>query len=295
MDFQPCGIIPALVTPMKDDESIDEQGLRAVVNHVLEGGVHGVFAVGSQGEFYALSKEEKKQVLQIVVDEVDGRVPVYAGTAALTTKEVINLTKMAADVGAAAASVLTPFFISPTQDELMRHYESVANAVNLPLLLYGNPGRTNVDLETATVVKLSQVSNIVGIKDSSGNLGLTADYIDNVPSDFAVIAGNDALIYSILLLGGTGAIAATSNVVPKLVVSIYENVQAGDLKAARVAQTALASLRKAFTLSTFPVVVKEALEVIGVCGGRARGPVYPMPKEARAKLEAILEPLRDYL
>ena len=145
MDFQPCGIIPALVTPMKDDESIDEQGLRAVVNHVLEGGVHGVFAVGSQGEFYALSKREKIKVLQIVVDEVDGRVPVYAGTAALTTKEVIDLTKRAADVGATAASVLTPFFISPTQDELMRHYESVANAVNLPLLLYGNPRRTNVD------------------------------------------------------------------------------------------------------------------------------------------------------
>lgn len=295
MDFQPCGIIPALVTPMKDDESVDEQGLRAVVNHVLEGGVHGVFAVGSQGEFYALSKEEKKQVLQIVVDEVDGRVPVYAGTAALTTQEVIDLTKMAADVGATAASILTPFFIGPTQDELVRHYESVANAVNLPLLLYVNPRRTNVDLETATVVKLAQVSNIVGIKDSSGNLGLTADYIDNVPADFAVIAGNDALIYSILLLGGKGAIAATSNVVPKLVVSIYENVQAGDLEAARVAQAALASLRKAFTLSTFPVVVKEALEVIGVCGGRARSPVDPMPKEARAKLEAILEPLREYL
>jgi len=295
MTLKPHGIIPALVTPLKDDESIDEAGLRAVVNHVIEGGVHAVFAVGSQGEFYALSKEEKKQVLQIVIDEVNGRVPVYAGTGALTTKEVIDLTKMAADMGAAAASVLTPFFIMPSQDELIWHYEAVANAVDIPILLYGNPRRTNVDLETATVVKLAQVDNIVGIKDSSGNLGLTADYIDNVPEDFSVIAGNDALIYATLLMGGKAAIAATSNVVPKLVVSIYENIQSGDLKAARAAQAALASLRKAFTLSTFPVVVKEAMEVIGVCGGRAKSPVRRMPAEARKKLEGIIETLRDYL
>ncbi|HIE29246.1 TPA: 4-hydroxy-tetrahydrodipicolinate synthase [Candidatus Poribacteria bacterium] len=295
MTFKPHGIIPALVTPLKDDESIDEKGLRAVVNHVIEGGVHGVFAVGSQGEFYALSKEEKRQVLKIVIDEVDGRVPVYAGTGALTTKEVIDLTKMAADMGAAAASVLTPFFIVPSQDELIRHYEAVANAVDLPILLYGNPMRTRVDLETATVVKLAQVDNIIGIKDSSGNLALTADYIDNAPEDFAVIAGNDALIYAILLMGGKGAIAATSNAVPKLVVSIYENIQSGDLKAARAAQAALAPLRKAFTLSTFPVVVKEAMEVIGVCGGRAKHPVGRMPQEARKKLEEIIETLREYL
>jgi len=269
--------------------------LRAVVNHVIEGGVHSVFTVGSQGEFYALSKEEKKQVLQIVINEVDGRVPVYAGTGALTTQEVSDLTKMAEDMGAAAASVLTPFFIVPSQDELIRHYEAVANAVDIPILLYGNPMRTRVDLQTATVVKLAQVDNIVGIKDSSGNLGLTADYIDNVPEDFSVIAGNDALIYATLLMGGKAAIAATSNVVPKLVVSIYENIQSGDLKAARAAQAALASLRKAFTLSTFPVVVKEAMEVIGVCGGRAKSPVGRMPAEARKKLEGIIETLRDYL
>ena len=295
MTLKPHGIIPALVTPLKDDESIDEAGLRAVVNHVIEGGVHAVFAVGSQGEFYALSKEEKKQVLQIVIDEVNGRVPVYAGTGALTTSEVIDLTKMAEDMGAAAASVLTPFFIVPGQDELIRHYETVANAVDIPILLYGNPMRTRVDLETATVVKLAQIDNIVGIKDSSGNLGLTADYIDNAPEGFSVIAGNDALIYATLLMGGKAAIAATSNVIPKLVVSIYENIQSGDLKAARAAQAALASLRKAFTLSTFPVVVKEAMEVIGVCGGRAKSPVGRMPAEARKKLEGIIETLRDYL
>jgi len=295
MNFKPHGIIPALVTPMKDDESIDEKGLRAVVNHVLEGGVHGVFAVGSQGEFYALSKEEKEQAIKIVIDETDGRAPVYAGTGALTTREVIDLTKMAEDLGADAASILTPFFIRPTQDELIRHYEAVAEAVDLPLLLYGNPRRTGVDLPPDTVVKLSQIDNIVGIKDSSGELALTAQYIDNAPEDFAVIAGNDALIYSILLLGGKGAIAATSNVVPKLVVSIYEKVQSGALKAAREAQAKLAPLRKAFTLSTFPVVVKESLDIIGVCGGRARSPVYPMPKEARKELAEILDSLKSEL
>jgi len=289
MSFQPRGIIPALITPFQDDESLDEAGLRAMVRHVLAGGVHGIFPVGSQGEFYALTAAEKKRVLEVVLDEVHGRVPVYAGTGAITTHETMELTKMAADLGVAAASILTPFFVVPSQEELVRHYEAVAAAVDLPLLLYNNPARTQVNLTTDTVVRLAQVANIVGIKDSSGNLGLTADYIDNTPDDFAVLAGNDAMIYAILLLGGKGAIAATANVVPDLVVSIYENVQQGHLPAAREAQARLAPLRKAFTWGTFPVVVKEAVEILGLCGGRARSPVGRMPEAARRPLEELIK------
>lgn len=289
MRFEPRGIIPALVTPFQEDESIDETGLRAVVRHVLAGGVHGVFATGSQGEFYALTPDEKQRVWEVVLEEVKGRVPVYAGTGGISTRECIELTRRAAAVGVAAASLITPFFIVPTQEELYTHYATVAEAVDLPLLLYPNPNRTQVSLSTATVMRLARIANIVGIKDSSGNLAQTADYIDQAPAEFSVLAGNDALIYAVLLMGGKGAIAATANVVPELVVSIYEHLQQGNLAAAREAQRRLAPLRQAFTLSTFPVVVKEALEIRGICSGRCRSPVCPMPPDAREKLRQILE------
>jgi 4-hydroxy-tetrahydrodipicolinate synthase len=289
MNFQPKGIIPALVTPFQEDESLDEAGLRAVVRHVLEGGVQGVFATGSQGEFYALTPDEKQRVWEVVMEEVNGRVPVYAGTGGISTRECVELTKRAASVGVDAASLITPFFIVPTPDELYTHYAAVAKAVDLPLLLYPNPTRTNVSLTTETVMRLAEIDNIVGIKDSSGNLAQTADYIDHAPEGFSVLMGNDAMIYAVLLMGGQGAIAATANVVPGLVVSIYEHFQRGDLDAAREAQRRLAPLRKAFTLSTFPVVVKEALEVLGVCRGKCRGPVGPMPAAAREKLRGIVE------
>lgn len=293
MSFTPSGIIPALVTPFREDESLDEAGLRTVVRHVLAGGVQGVFATGSQGEFYALTPDEKQRVWEVVLEEVNGRVPVYAGTGGISTRECIALTKRAAAAGVDAASLITPFFIVPTQEELYAHYAAVAEAVDLPLLLYPNPNRTQVSLSTETVMHLAEIDNIVGIKDSSGNLAQTADYIDQAPADFSVLMGNDALIYAGLLMGSHGAIAATANVVPALVVSIYERFQQGDLAAARAAQRRLVPLRQAFTLSTFPVVVKEALEILGVCSGRCRCPVGPMPPAAREKLRQILKRMED--
>ncbi len=291
MPFKPHGIIPAMVTPLTEDEQIDESALRRLVNHLIAGGVHGLFAVGSQGEAYALNPDEKKRVMEIVVDETRGRVPVYAGTGAVTTREAVALTVMAERVGVDAVSVITPYFISPNSEELYDHYVAIAKATRLPILLYTNPARTGVALSPDLAARLSQVENIVGIKDSSGDLTLTSEYIRRTHSDFAVLAGRDTLIYATLVSGGKGAIAATANVVPSLVAEIYSAYQAGNLEQARAAQNRLAPLRLAFEMATFPVVIKEALALLGICSGRAKSPVKAMPDAKRAELGKILHQL----
>jgi len=285
------GIIPAMVTPLDQDEKLDESGIREVINYLIDSGVHGIFVCGSQGESYALSEDERKRVVEIAVDEVNGRVPVYAGTGAVTTKATIELSRYAMDAGADAVTVVTPYFIRPSQDELYMHYKRVAESVDIPVMIYNNPGRTNVNLEAETVKRLAEIDNIVGIKDSSGDLTLTAQYIMECPDDFAVLAGRDSLILATLLYGGKGAVAATANVAPRLVVGIYENFIKGDLEKARELQFKLLPLRLAFSLGTFPVVVKEAMNLLGKPSGPAKGPVSSLPEEKRAKLKSLLEEL----
>jgi len=288
MEFQPRGIIPAMATPFTADGELNEEALRQLTRHLIEGGVHGLFATGSQGEFWALTPDERQRVWEIVLEETEGRVPVYAGTGAVTTREVMELNRRAEEVGVDAVSIITPFFVRPTEAELEAHYRSIAEATSLPILLYNNPGRTGVNLSAELVARLAEVENIVGIKDSSGDLTLTAEYIRLTPDDFAVLSGRDTLIFAGLAHGTKGAIAATANVVPALVVEIYEAFQAGEIERARRAQERLAPLRLAFGLGSFPVVVKEALELIGIPAGPCRGPVGPLPPEKRAELRRVL-------
>lgn len=285
------GIIPAMVTPLKKDETLDEDGLREVINYLIESGVHGIFCCGSQGEIYSLRDEERRRVIEVTVDEVNGRVPVYAGTGEVTTEKVIDLTRYAKDVGADAASIITPYFIRPSSEELYMHYRKIAEAVDIPIILYNNPGRTGVNLDVSVVSRLAKIDNIVGIKDSSGDLTLTAEYIRQTPERFSVIAGRDSLILATLVYGGKAAIAATANVAPKLVIEIYEAFIKGDIKRAREAQFRLLPLRQAFGLGTFPVVVKEAMALIGKPSGPAKSPVGPMSEENRERLRGILSDL----
>lgn len=292
MQFQPKGIIPAMVTPLTSDGKINVSSLRKLTDYLIEGGVHGVFAVGTQGEFYALTFEEKKKVIEVVVEQSRGRVPVYAGTGAVTTREAVALTQMAEAAGAAAVSVITPYFIKPSDAELLEFYTTVAKSTHLPVLLYNNPARTGVNILADFVVKASKVDNIIGIKDSSGDLTLTAEYIRRTGETFTVLAGRDTLIYGTLCYGGKGAIAATANVAPKIVVEIYEAFIAGDMKRALSAQFRLAPLRLAFDLGTFPVVIKEALTLIGIDAGPGVAPVGGMKPEARAELKGILQQMK---
>jgi len=188
-----------------------------------------------------------------------------------------------------AVSILTPFFIRPSEEELFEHYSAIAKATRLPVLLYNNPQRTGVNISAEFVARASRVENIVGIKDSSGDLTLTSEYIRRTNEKFSVLAGRDTLIYGTLCYGGKGAIAATANVAPKVVVEIYEAFQAGDWKRSLKAQFRLAPLRLAFDLGTFPVVIKEALNLIGIDAGVGISPVGGITPKAKSELKEILK------
>jgi 4-hydroxy-tetrahydrodipicolinate synthase len=288
----PSGIIPAMVTPLTADEEINEKALRRLTNHLIDGKVHGVFAVGSQGEFWALSHDEKRRVWETVVDEARGRVPVYAGTVGVTTRETIELTRLAEKAGVDAVSILTPYFINPNDDQMFDHFKAVAESTSLPILVYTNPARTNLKISPGLLARLAQVKGIVGIKDSSGDLELTAEYIRVVPPGFSVLMGRDTLIYAGLSYGTKGGIAATANVKPALVASIYDKYMAGDLAGALQAQRELAPLRLAFVWGTFPVVIKEALNLMGMDVGPCRAPVGPLTSDQRQKLKKVLQDMQ---
>ena len=292
MNFNPRGIIPAMVTPFTNSHEINESSLRKLLDHLIEGGVHGVFIISSTGESYAMSTKEKRRAIEITVDHVAGRVAVYAGTGCITTEETIELTNIAEDCGVDAVSLITPYFISPNQQELMDHYKKIAENTKLPILLYNNVGRTNVNLEAKTVAELAKVPNIIGIKDSSGDMTLSSEYIRMTRgTKFSTLIGRDTLIYGGLCYGANGAIAACANVAPRLCVEIYDKFNAGDLKGSLECQYALAPLRLSFNLGSFPVVIKEALTLQGIDMGTCVSPIAPLDEAKRAQLKKILQDL----
>jgi len=264
VDLSIHGIYPAMLTPINPDESPNPDGIGELVDYVLRGGVHGLFVVGTHGEAYALTPEEREQVVSAYVREAAGRVPVLAGVGAVTTRAALSNLRAAERGGADGVSVVAPFFISPSQDELYAHFRAIADATDLPVLLYNLPGRTHVSIAPQTVARLAEIDNIVGVKDSSGDLNNTVDYLRLTPDDFAVMNGNDGLICAALSAGANGAVAATANIVPGLLVSIYDSVQAGNLQAAWEAQWAVIPLRRCFALSTVPDPIKEAARAIGL-------------------------------
>lgn len=287
--FTPRGVVPPLITPIGADEMLDELALRRLIEHVIAGCVHGVFVLGSTGEFYGLEFEEKRRAIEVTIEQTRGRVPVYVGASGITTREGIRLTRLAKELGADAVTVLTPMFISPSDDELYRHFRSIAEAEDLPVLLYNNPDRTGVNMSPALIERLAGVENIVGVKDSSGDMTRTSEYIRRTRGNgFSVLAGRDTLILATLVYGGTGCVAATSNVVPRLVADIYNKFIAGDLEGALEAQYRLAPLRIAFNLGTFPVVTKDALNLLGIDVGHPIRPVEHLDETNRAKLRKIL-------
>jgi len=288
MNFMVKGIIPPMVTPLDKNENVDKKAIFRIVNHLIKGGVHGLFPLGSTGEWYGLSFDQKREVIETVMEATDKRVPVYAGTGAITTKETIYLTKLATDIGVDALSVITPVFITPNDQELYNHYQAIASSTDLPIILYNNPSRTGINLNVDLVVKLSKINNIIGIKDSSGDMTQGVEYIRRTDDNFAVLAGRDTLIYGFLAYGGKGAIAATANIVPHIVVKIYEEYQKGNYEEALKAQFRLAPLRMAFSLGSFPVVMKESLKLLGIDVGSTLRPVEPLTKEVREKLKEVL-------
>jgi len=288
--FRPEGIIPAVITPLTGDGRFNEKAMRGLINYLITGGVHGLFVVGTTGEFYGLTPEEKRDIFSVAVDETRGRVPVYAGTNGITTRETVMLTRIAQECSVDAVSVLTPMFISPGQDQLIRHYQTVADSTSLPVILYNNPPKTSVSFSPATVAQLAEVPNIAGIKDSSGDMTVTAEYIRLTRhiEGFSVLMGRDTLIYGALCYGAAGSIAACANVAPRLCSDIYDKFVAGDLKGSLEAQFKLAPLRIAFNLGTFPAVIKESLNMLGLDAGPCMEPVGPLTGDEKANLRKVL-------
>ena len=287
------GIIPPIITPMNEDESINVAELRAQVNRQIEGGVHAIFCFGTNGEGYILNGKEKELVLRTVIEECNGRVPVYAGTGCISTRETIEQSKMAQSLGADVLSIITPSFAAASQNELYEHYKAVAEAVDMPIVLYNIPARTGNALAPATVARLAQIDNIVGAKDSSGNFTNILAYIDagNTKKNgkFSTLSGNDQLIIWNLLAGGTGGIAGCANVYPHTMASIYDLFMEGRIEEAKAANASNASFRACFKYGNPNTIVKTAVAMLGYNVGKCRAPFNQVPEEGIKALEKVLK------
>ncbi|HXD86325.1 MAG TPA: 4-hydroxy-tetrahydrodipicolinate synthase [Urbifossiella sp.] len=285
------GIIPPVVTPMTAEQELDLPGLKKHIDFMLTRGVHGIFVLGTTGEFYALDEREKQAVTAAAVEHCRGRSPVYVGSGAETTRETVRLTRMAEKEGADGVSVITPYFIKPSQTELIEHFRRVAESTKLPVVLYNNPATCGgVSIEPETCGKLAAVPNIIGVKDSSGDLQNTIEIIRATPRDkFAVLNGRDTLILAALEFGAGGAIPASCNIAPDLCVGIYEAFAKGNLEAARALQARLHPIRMAMTLGTGNSAVKEAMALLGRPAGPSRSPISPFNDEKKTKLRGILK------
>lgn len=283
------GIISAMQTAMNEDESINEAEMRRQIDREIAAGVNGVFCLGTNGEFYIMSVEEKIRLMEIFVSEVKGRVPVYAGTGCVGTKDTIELSKKAKEIGVDVLSLITPYFAQISQEELYRHFKTVAETVELPIVLYNIPARTGAFLEPETVARLADIPNIVGVKDSSGKFENILRYIElTKDKNFSVLSGNDALILDTLKAGGKGGITAVSNVLPTLMVGIYKNFVAGNIEAAQKAQEAIAPIRACFKYGNPNSIVKYATNLIGQKVGPCRRPFGLLPEEAKKAIEECI-------
>jgi len=290
--FKPEGILPALVTPFTDDgNAVDDERLRALVNHCIELGVHGVVPCGTTGEFVNMTTEEKKHVIKTVVDEVNGRVPVVAGAGASGTDQALEMTKYAKDVGADAVLIVTPFYLKPADRGIYEHYDTIASKADMPIILYNIPQCTGLPLPWQMVEDLAQIPNIVGVKDSSGQLSFILAVLEKVRDKIKVLCGHDEVVIAALAAGCSGAILASANVIPDIWVQVYNHVKNGELQKARELQYKVQKIARIIAGSG-AVGTKEALNMMKIKVGPVRKPLSvggELTYEAREELRLDLE------
>lgn len=284
------GIITAMVTPLSED-GINEAATRKLVNKLINDGVHGLFVLGTNGEFYALSEAEKLALVKIVVDEAAGRVPVFAGSGGISTEEVIKVTNQFAELGVDAVSVITPYLIKLSDEELIQHYQTIALNTNLPMILYNIPANTQLSINESVFKELIQLPQIIGIKDSSGKLENIQMYLEtNDREDFSILIGSDSLILPALQMGVDGAVAATSNVLTKTDLGIYQAFLENKMERAQVLQESINDFRGILKLATVPSVLKHSLELIGFPVGAPKNPVRKVSSKFNAEIcETLLK------
>lgn len=282
------GSLVALVTPMLEDGSLDLEGFRQLIDwHVAEGS-DALVIVGTTGESPTVSPEEHCLLIKTAVEQAAGRIPVVAGTGANSTAEAIELSRCAKQAGAVAGLSVAPYYNKPTQEGLYRHFRTIAETVDLPMILYNVPGRTASDIANDTVLRLAQVPGIVGIKDATGNIERGSDLIRRAPPDFAVFSGDDASALALMLLGGKGVISVTANVAPRAMHELCAAALAGDLQRARSINFRLLPLHQKLFLEANPIPVKWALAEMGRIRPGIRLPLTPLSEPHHAALRAAL-------
>jgi 4-hydroxy-tetrahydrodipicolinate synthase len=282
------GSLPAIATPMHEDGSLDLPRLRSYIDWHITEGSDALVMVGTTGESPTVDVEEHCQLIQTAVEQSAGRVPVIAGTGANSTAEAIELAQFAKDVGATAHLSVVPYYNKPPQEGLYRHFKAIAEAVDLPMVLYNVPGRTSCDLSNETTLRLAQVPGIIGIKDATGNIERGTDLIKRAPRDFAIYSGDDASALALILLGAHGTISVTANVAPRLMHEMCAAALAGELQRARAINFRLLNLHRFLFLEANPIPVKWALARMGKMTDGLRLPLTPFAAEHHDRLRAAL-------
>ena len=283
------GSLVAIVTPMLDDGSLDYPRLRSLIDwHVAEGS-DGIVIVGTTGESPTVDVEEHCELIRVAVKHAAGRLPVVAGTGANSTAEGVELARFAEQAGAAAHLSVVPYYNRPTQEGLYRHFRTIAESVELPLILYNVPGRTVADLANDTVLRLAEVPNIVGLKDATGNLDRACDLIERVPAGFALYSGDDMSCAAFLMLGGHGTISVTANVAPRAMHALCVAAAAGDMRALRAVNAPLTGLHRDLFCEANPIPVKWAVARMGLIGDGIRLPLTQLSESCH---ERVLKAMR---
>jgi len=285
------GSIVAIITPFRNGK-VDEQALRDLIDWQIANGTDGIVPCGTSGESATLSYDEHNRVIEMTVEAVKGRVPVIAGTGSNSTEEAIALTRHAKDVGADGALLISPYYNKPTQEGLFLHHRAIAEAVDLPQVLYNIPGRTAVNVTPQTVARLSKIKNIVGIKEGSGSVQQVSDIVHLCSDRFTVLAGDDALTLPMLAVGAKGVITVTANVAPADMAGMIDAWMAGDPAKARQFHYKLYPLFQALFLETNPIPVKHAVALMGKATPELRLPLCAMSQENLDKLTQVMKDLR---
>ncbi|MDR7237715.1 4-hydroxy-tetrahydrodipicolinate synthase [Neobacillus drentensis] len=281
-------LLTAMVTPFDQNGEIDFNATRNLVDYLIENGTDGIVVAGTTGESPTLTSEEKVALFQFVVDVVNGRVPVIAGTGSNNTRASISLTKQAEEAGVDGIMLVAPYYNKPSQEGMYQHFKAIAESVSLPIMIYNIPGRCVVNISVETIVRLSQLPNIVAVKEASGNLDAMAEIISQTPSDFSLYSGDDGLALPVLAIGGTGVVSVASHIIGNEMKEMIHQFKNGQVQEAAIAHRRLLPIMKALFTAPNPAPVKAALNINGVYVGGLRLPLLPLSDEEKSALQAVL-------
>ena len=281
----------ALVTPFTKDGELDEQAVRRLGRRQIDNGIHFLVPLGTTGENPTLELPERIRMVEILVDEAKGQVPILAGCGGYNTKEIVQLAKHMQKAGANGLLSVTPYYNKPTQEGIVQHFKAIADATPLPIILYNIASRTGVNIETATVVRLAQVPNIIGVKEASGSLSQMCDVLHATPADFIVLSGDDALTLPLMAVGGRGVISVASNEIPGEMAQMVEAAERNDFAGARAIHARILPLMQANFVESNPGPVKAAMAAMGLLEEVYRLPMVPPKPESKARVEAVLKEL----